>query len=590
MDKLIHKAQSFWAGVLALILARIHPGWPWLLLIVPATAPFWGEPCYAQSVGAQLPSPVQPYTRQVLPAIPAKPRPPEKIEMKAPQKLPPPDEADRTRLLSCLKLEGNTVYSGQELQYFYKDFLGTKVTLAGLYKIAGNIEQKYRSDGYLLTQVAVLEFNAEEESKDECIFQFRIVEGFIGATRIEGDAGKLSAKIEAYLANLVDVKPINQSQIERYLLLINDLPGVKAKSVLRPSRSQLGAADLYLRVERKPFDAAVVTNNRGSRFTGPWRGLLTGRANSVFGFGEGLETLLLRTLDSDEQYFGRLTYEQPILDEGLTLNLSMSYGTSRPGASLTLLDIRTEALYAGMLLKYPLIRSRRENFYLNLGFYASETKVDQLGQRFSNDHLRVVHGGGSYDFVDAWDGANSFNLDVRQGVQGLGASSNDNPERSRLEGKSDFTAIQGYATRYQSLFGSAFGVYLAATGQYAFSSLLSNEEFRIGGEQFGRGYDPSELSGDSGFATTIEIQYTVPTPFEIISFYQIYSFYDFGVVFNYDTGADRSASLMSNGLGLRAQLFDYFNIGLEIAFPLTRKVAAQNNNDPRLYLQVSARY
>lgn len=43
--------------------------------------------------------------------------------------------------------------------------------------------------------------------------------------------------------------------------------------------------------------------------------------------------------------------------------------------------------------------------------------------------------------------------------------------------------------------------YLAATAQTSFGqSLLSPKQFGVGGSQFGRGYDPSEITGDSGVA------------------------------------------------------------------------------------------
>ena len=385
------------------------------------------------------------------------------------------------------------------------------------------------------------------------------------------------------------MKPINQREIERYLLLINDLPGVFARSVLRPAKETPGAAELFLLVERKRFDGSVVINNRGSRFIGPWRGMVTGRANSVLDFGESLELLFLNTLDGDEQRFGRVVYEQPLGGDGLTFNIAASYGPSNPSSLLALLEIETETLFVGGSINYPLIRSRRKNLFLDFGFYATETTVEQLGQRFSDDSLRVFHVGVSYDFSDQLGGASEFNLDLRQGISGLGASSNNSLMLSRLNGRTDFTAIRGYASRYQQVYGP-LGLFLAAKGQYSFQTLLSDEEFRVGGEQFGRGYDPSELSGESGIATTTEFQYNATTPFKALSFYQIYAFYDFGVVWNTDTIFDNRASLMSTGLGFRMQVFDYFNLGFEVALPLTRKVAAENNKDARYYLQVSASY
>ncbi len=76
--------------------------------------------------------------------------------------------------------------------------------------------------------------------------------------------------------------------------------------------------------------------------------------------------------------------------------------------------------------------------------------------------------------------------------------------------------------------------YVAGTAQTNFGQrLLSPEQFGVGGSEFGRGYDPSEITGDKGFAVKTELQYNrihtfkdyaVPT--------QYYAFWDFGKVWS----------------------------------------------------------
>ena len=47
----------------------------------------------------------------------------------------------------------------------------------------------------------------------------------------------------------------------------------------------------------------------------------------------------------------------------------------------------------------------------------------------------------------------------------------------------------------------------ARPGSTRRDELLSTEEFKLGGLTFGRGYDPSELTGDSGLGTALELQF-----------------------------------------------------------------------------------
>ncbi|MCY1399895.1 hypothetical protein D9M71_149630 [compost metagenome] len=131
------------------------------------------------------------------------------------------------------------------------------------------------------------------------------------------------------------------------------------------------------------------------------------------------------------------------------------------------------------------------------------------------------------------------------------------------------------------------------TGQTAFGQrLLTPEQFGVGGNQFGRGYDPSEITGDSGVAGKVELQYNrehqvkdqvVPV--------QYYGYWDIGKVWNEKPRYASSESLASAGFGAHIQLAKDLFISPELAFPLTRSVSAEelendNGKEPRFYLNV----
>ena len=114
---------------------------------------------------------------------------------------------------------------------------------------------------------------------------------------------------------------------------------------------------------------------------------------------------------------------------------------------------------------------------------------------------------GVYDFRDDLRGLSTIRLGLRQGLSILGASEEGDQELSRQGGDPQFTSVNIFGSRYQPLI-HRFGLYLSAAGQYAFNKLLNDELFRVGGDTYGRGYDPSDLSGDSGFGFGAELQYT----------------------------------------------------------------------------------
>lgn len=514
-----------------------------------------------------------------------KPKPAEDKETPLEIPIAPPGADERVIVgFKGIRLEGGSVYADEIFSEYYIEFVDKNITLAQIFKIARAIQDKYRNDGYLLTRVLV-----PEQKPTDGIIKLQIVEGYIESIRVEGDAGEFKERIEAYLENVKGSIPVNNREIERYLLLINDLPGISARAVVRPVKKKLGATELMVRTEIKRFDGFALVNNRGSRFRGPLRTMLVGTANSMLSLEEELKLVFLTTFEDDEQRYGSLSYKQPLGTEGLTFGLTASYGPSKPGDSLERFDIDSKSFYFASAINYPLIRSRRSNLSLEFGFEVINSDVDILGEKFSRDRLRVLHATGYYDIQDAWNGQSQVSFSVRQGLDALGASSEDSDKLSRFEGKSKFTSLQATVSRLQPIFSNT-ALFVAAKGQYAFDTLLSDEEFYLGGEQFGRGYDVSELTGEHGVAITAELQYTLTTPFEIIPSYQIYGVYDFGVVWNNDIGIDPRQSLASAGAGVRAMIFDHFRVGFEVVKPLTRVVAAEQNKDPRIFFHISGRY
>jgi hemolysin activation/secretion protein len=151
------------------------------------------------------------------------------------------------------------------------------------------------------------------------------------------------------------------------------------------------------------------------------------------------------------------------------------------------------------------------------------------------------------------------------------------------------------ATRVQPISGP-FSLEVAFSGQLSADALLASEEFGIGGPNFGRGYDPSEITGDSGAAGRFELQFNDTLAWAVIEDYQLYGFYDVGKVWNRDIqaggGEDKTATLASTGIGARFNGPYDLSGNLEVAFPMTRDVLAQgqDGDNPRLYFGLNKRF
>ena len=132
----------------------------------------------------------------------------------------------------------------------------------------------------------------------------------------------------------------------------------------------------------------------------------------------------------------------------------------------------------------------------------------------------------------------------------------------------------------------------AASWQYSFDKLLASEEFGVGGSQYGRAYDSSEITGDHGIAFKVELQKAFRPAWDYLSDFQLYSFLDYGSVWNKvqtSTGAKRQ-DLTSMGLGMRLNVTDSISGYLEMNKPVSDNVAAEGNKDPRFFFSLSKRF
>ena len=495
----------------------------------------------------------------------------------------PPGASKVLTKLRGIEFQGISSYSDVDLKEYYQEYLGKEISLTQVFVIAERIQERFREDGFMLTRVVV-----PEQKVNNGVFTIQAVEGFISNIKIEGDIGPVQARVQATLDNLLSQQPVTNQDLERYLLLANDLPGIRAIGFLRANTGELGASELVVQAERKAFEGYAYANNRGSRFTGPHRFVMMARENSGTFLGEQIEGLFLHSLFDDEQRFGQLTIRQPLTSDGLLLELSAGFGPSKPGFGLDVLETETEALTVSGQLSYPLIRSRKHNLYVEGGFQSIDQEVRILDEKITRDHLRVFFANLLYDFKDNLGGYTEASFGLRQGSDILNASDKGDPDLSRIEGVSDFTSLNAFVSRHQHLWDK-LGLFLSVTGQYSFDTLLSPEEFTLGGERFGRGYNPAELAGDSGLGLTAELQYTVPIPLEFWQSIQGYGFYDFGVVWNRDQGSEDRQSLASAGIGIRNQLLENVFIDLEVAWPLTLTPDTYDK-DPRFFFQVLTRF
>jgi len=273
--------------------------------------------------------------------------------------------------------------------------------------------------------------------------------------------------MNAYRKRLLRSRPLQAKDLERYLLLIGDLPGVFVKSVLTPSESQPGASDLTLILDNKPFSAHAGVDNRGTKFNGPFQFFAGASENSQLGFYEKIGIQGVVTSNPEELYYFNLFYESPVSNEGTTFRLSGAFSQSKPGSSLEAFNVEGESHTFSFSLNHPFIRSRGENLRGQLGYTHRNTETDILGSLDSEDRLRILKLGMVYDYADRLQGINLISFSISQGLNILDATESGSLNLTRAQGKSDFTKIAGKLQRLQQL-APGWMLLGSASWQYAF--------------------------------------------------------------------------------------------------------------------------
>ncbi|HEV8016195.1 MAG TPA: ShlB/FhaC/HecB family hemolysin secretion/activation protein [Stellaceae bacterium] len=548
-------------------------------------------PAYGQAPPSRtaLPSTVEP-GRPPPSAAPAAPVENFDFFIQTPERAPVPRAEDQlVFVLNGIQITGATIYSDAELRPFYADLLGHEVKLTDILGIADAIEAKYRTAGFVLTRAYV-----PPQHVTNGVFTINVVEGYVAAIDTKGGSAATQRQVTDYLQPVTQQRPLQLRGMERALLLANDIPGVTASGLLRPSPNVAGASDLLVNLVPTPVSAGIGIDNRGSRYAGPWIAHADAEVNGILG-PDQFYANISSVPNSLEKLYGLLRYQRMVGPDGASVSL-LGYGSyGQPGSILRPFELITDSWAVGPRARYPILRSRAQSLYVEAGVARKDEQVSILGQPFSHDQWSTADASLTWVQSGLLNGNTTVTAGLTQGLPVLGATPSGSPNLSRPGAHTDFTKATFSAQRIQTLYGPV-NLAVNMLGQYAFEPLVVGEQAAFGGDTIGRGYDPDVLVGDQGFGTSLELRYDYqPTNLPAylpLNFAQPYVFYDAaGVWDRVANSLHTGASLSSAGLGLRARFPHQVSAGIEYAKTLTRLAANDDGNlTSRVLVDLSVRY
>lgn len=479
-----------------------------------------------------------------------------------------PDQAtgeDRALFtLAAVRIEGDSPLASGDIAAVYRGRLGEPISQAGLVALANQIGQLHRDAGYHLTRAIV----PPQDIKGG-IVTIRIIVGTVSELVVQGDETDRFGT-RRMLAPITEETPARLETLERRLLLVNDLPGVRVKdTTLEEIGTGSGHFRLTVMLDSWSVFVSAGFDNAASNAVGPWQAYFGAALNSLLIPGDTLAVNLSSVPGSTRELrYGRISYDAPLGSDSLRVGVSASRSVVWPGDLRRLDRVRSDAENLEARATVIALQTQRQSLSLTAGIGLSNvTEESAFGVNY-RDRLRIASLTADYRLRDDWQGTTYATLSLRKGLGIDGASRRYDPQLSRFDGTGNFYVLQGALTRYQGL-GGDWSMKLAASGQISSEALLISQQFYLGGAAFGRAFQSGWLAGDNGIAGSAELRYDYRPGLDSLKNIQIFGFVEGGAVRSYAVPKDIVQSLSTAGGGVRLQLNDWVEAGLTVAAPLS---------------------
>lgn len=482
--------------------------------------------------------------------------------------------------LDRFEMTGNTVFSRQSLNHLVADIVGSRVSFADMLRAANKITNFYRDAGYLVARAYV-----PEQEIQGGVVEIVILEGLVGEVDVRNLSDVSPALVARYLNNVRSGTVVSRDNVERTLLLMNDLPGVSARATFKVGKTE-GTTDLDVDLfQTSKVSGSLDLNNFGSEFTGEGRLGAAVYVNELLGFGDSLGLRLLTSQNSDTVY-GNVSYSFAAGGSGTRVGIKYSNLASDIGDEFELLDLESEADTWGLFLTHPIRRSRNFNVVSQVGIEkrdVTQTFGGPLSLSSSHDDVTVVTVGATADYREnAGAGAvSSVGFALQTGVDDFGVN-----EASRIGATGTFLKLGLSYSRLQYLTDRTTAL-VRFTGQFTEDPLVSSEQFSLGGPAGVRSFISGEGLADSGFVLSAELRHQLGFGNALIRKMQLIGFVDFGQGdINGSLGIpEKTFDVAGLGLGLKLGTVGNYQLDLSYAHSLSGRGETEDAEDGKVLFQ-----
>lgn len=484
-------------------------------------------------------------------------------------------------------VEGVTAISPLRIRVIIAPYEGRELSMEDFRAVSDAITDEYRMEGYV-TSVA---YPPPQRIENNTLL-INVAEGRVGDITLEGNKHFKKKLLMKYITLKKD-DIFNYDTLRSGLSDINVHPDREAKALLSRGEER-GQTDVDIQVQdRLPIHATLGYDNYNSRYLDRNRYLMELKSTNLLGFDDmGSVEVQLGEAGKYQLYSGR--YLAPIIPKWKA-GAYYIHVDQELGREVAELDIKGEGDIVATYLSYKAVDRENLTLHINPGFEYKDITNKILGITVGEDDIRIAKLGIDVDFIDRFEGRTVLTQEFDFGIEGfMGGLDYKDPTASRLSSGGRFFRTVTNIARIQSL-PHSMSLMLRGAMQLSAYSLVSAEQFNIGGINTVRGYPKSEHAGDRGGTISVEvyvppyfipkdkkIPYTETTFFDAIRFV---GFFDYGYVKNKNPqiGEVKDESIYSIGPAIRFYIPGRAEINLDYGFGLADK--GSNGSRTRYYVE-----
>ncbi|TGX48724.1 ShlB/FhaC/HecB family hemolysin secretion/activation protein [Sphingomonas gei] len=522
-----------------------------------------------------------------------------------------PREAPAKFMIVAIDVSGATKLSGAEIERLVYPHLGPDRTTDDVTAAQKALQQAYAAKGYEAVEVEIP--IQPDELFRQGIVQIAVREAPLGRVQVV-EARHHSAEVaRAQVPSLVEGQPINIAALQRDIAAANRFPD-RAISPRFKAGATPGTVDVDLEVEDSaPIHASIELNNDSSPNTRPLRLSGTLRHTNLWGQGHTLSiTSSLTPQDIDQSAVLSASYNAPLIGTPWSF-LFYGYKSNSNVAALGGTNVLGNGYQIGARVTYrlpgdklfqqisfgPDVKVFEENISLNglalqptqirylplVGEYSmgGSDETTSFGLTFAaTAGLRVVKRDACFDSPFDTPQPPPGIITCARGNGEIGVVADQFTGRA-IDASENFVHFNLDLNYTRSLIED-FQLALRFSGQLADSSLVTNEQFSIGGMSSVRGYYVSEAVGDDGFVSSIEMRTPslAPSLGSFVDEFRLFTFLDAGLarLRAPATGQADDFRIAGIGGGFRLQVFKLLTGELVVGVPL-RAGPATERGEPR---------